>query len=722
MKVNLPRGRGATWAWRVGASFVAACAVWGAAFPSCVERELSVALPAAAREGGWALEWRRAGDETFNGVWVGPGAALGGAAGDGEFTLTRRLPSYEVAALRLAGPGDAAMGGQANATLTVSALGRVVEVREGSVSPLAMGSKPGPVAIIDVDTSRPAWLHGIGVVALWVLIAALWAGLRLSALGLLWLDARLIGPVRSAAARRWGSEGAVRVAAWPWKAGASAVVVTAHVWAGVSSPLILTGDAVDYLTGANEFARTGSIAALPEFKAPLFPMILSIPFATGLDAFTFMRVALVVCGLLTSWLVYRAVREVASEWAGLVAGVVCGLSPVLITLEGYLLRETFAAAVVAAVALALARLRGGGAGRSMVGTAVALGLLAGMGALLRENFQTLLVILPAALILMPVPGSTWRSRAAAGGICLAVGLACVGPWYVHQAKRFDRVGMTLPKVNMNKAINAWSNGVLDLNQTRAMSYERWREAEERQRSRRFGDYEAVGAVLGAPPAEAPPLVRERPSGGALEAAAYVERVTGVLAEESVARAPVKQWNARLNAALSLTGLCSFPRHPSAPAMAWLSRPLRGQPGGSPTNMRTGGIPDSYQERWSRLEPLLTRHEVQLSEVPRSFTGWFDWLWRWSRPLQPVIAALSIAGFIASWKRRAWPIAALGLVIALNLLGAAWVVVTPTDRVAAPFIPGMVAIAAWAVWAWVAGPAGGAGGERGGGEEAEACGS
>src|SRR5690606_13778414 len=123
---------------------------------------------------------------------------------------------------------------------------------------------------------------------------ALWAGLRLGALGLMWLDARLIGPVRSAAVRRWGSEGAARVVAWPWKAGASAVVVTAHVWAGVSSPLILTGDAVDYLTGANEFARTGSIAALPEFKAPLFPMILSIPFATGLDAFTFMRVALVV--------------------------------------------------------------------------------------------------------------------------------------------------------------------------------------------------------------------------------------------------------------------------------------------------------------------------------------------------------------------------------------------------------------------------------------------
>src|SRR5690606_29006922 len=142
-----------------------------------------------------------------------------------------------------------------------------------------------------------------------------------------------------------------------------AVVVAVHVWAGVSAPLILTGDAVDYLIGAEALARTGSLAALPTFKAPLFPAILSIPFATGLDALSFAHVVLVACGLLTPWLVYLAVRTAASERAGLAAALTCGLNPVLITLEAYLLRETFAAAVVAGASLALVKFAAGG-GRS----------------------------------------------------------------------------------------------------------------------------------------------------------------------------------------------------------------------------------------------------------------------------------------------------------------------------------------------------------------------
>ncbi|MDX2133102.1 MAG: glycosyltransferase family 39 protein [Planctomycetota bacterium] len=617
-------------------------------------------------------------------------------ASSGTVDVRQRLPAYTIESIRVRGPSPLSHQSIRDVRLTVRLFGAVVTSRGGSASPpdapdaeaAPMDPGPGVVAQIGVSTEIPWWAHAVGALAACAAAAGAAGAFAVGSCVVSWLAPR----------------------PWKWHALVACLVLGVHLWAALSTRFILTGDAVDYLVGAARFARDGSFSGLSPFKAPLFSIVLAAPVAIGADPITWARVMLVLAGgLLCPALVYATLRRLTAQTPALLGALACGLNPILITLETYLLRETFGACVVAALAYLLSR----STTRPML-AALALGALAGLGALLRENFQTLLAIVPLAILLLPGwPGRPSR-RILPALAALLVALACVGHWYVIHADRFDRPGMTLPKVNLNKALNAWSNGTLDLNQTRAVSPSTYDVLSSRRAAHLLSDYGAVYGVLDATEPDIPPLIRERPEPAdpasltdreLRERSAWAERTTALMVEESAARAPEAVWRARAVAMLSLTGTWIYPEHPSAPSIEWMSRPLRRLSQGHPTTVQVGTLVDHvYEQEWAALEPLVRRHEAPLPEsTSPTFAPWFERLFRGNQLLRPVLALLCVAAAVGAWRRRAWPVLALASIIAINLAGAALVVVTPVDRVAAPFIPGMIVLAAWILWVWVARP-------------------
>lgn len=803
----------ARWLSRVSVSLGLALLLWLVAHPACITRHLDVRLDPLPGDGSSAIEWRRAGQADFNGVWIEPkpdvdgtetltirippgNGAHGGAceiwlleirvmdaggtliprpkaevaigsekarwldsddgtgliylgttggevrvdvpensvmvdllasprggpaeilfAGtrmtvdlvepaaarrrvtvhpsafkDRPAAITQRLPAYAIDGLRVLLPERLTHGAVVEPTLRVHLLGREVASREARVlawePDLPAGSlppeAPRPRARLDVRTAPPVWVHGLGVLLAWGVVGVAWP--------LAW------GLVRAGA---WFLE-----RPWKWRAVVGGLVVGTHVWAGVSTPLILSGDALDYLVGAARLAGGLSYESLPQFKAPLFSAVLALALRLGVDPILTAQVLLILAGgVATPYLTYAALRRLTSEPYALAGALACGLNPLLLTLESYLLRETFAATVVAGAAALFARTPGMRPWRA----GALLGLLAGVGALLRENFQTLLVLFPLAVLVVPGLRYTVRGRVVGALVAVVVGLACVMPWYAAHHARFGRPGMTLPKVHVNRALNAWSNGTLDLNQSRALSQDTWTDLTRRNARQRLSDYEAVFGVINGRGMNEPALIADRPRyaedkptlAEVAARTAWSERVAQVLADESAARAPERVWSSRATAILSLTGLWIYREHPSAPSVDWMSRPLRRLPDGFATNVRIGTIySPEHAAEWEAMQAFISRHEQPLNEtVSPGFSPWFERLFRGNQLLRPVLALLAIGACITAWRRRAWPVLAVALLVAANFVGAALVVVTPVDRVAVPFIPALIVMALWGVWAW-----------------------
>lgn len=611
---------------------------------------------------------------------------------DRPASIRQRLPAYSIDGLRVLLPERLSHEAVVDPALRVLLLGNEVALRNGRVRAWEPDLPPGslppeaprPRARIEVATTTPPWVHLLGVLLAWGVVGLAWS--------LAWVLVRAGG---------WFLE-----RPWKWRAMVGGLVVGTHVWAGVSTPLILTGDALDYLLGAVAMSGGVSFDTLPQFKAPLFSGVLALALRLRIDPIMTAQVLLVVAGgVVTPYLTYAALRRLTSETYALIGALACGLNPLLLTVESYLLRETFAASIVAAAAVLFAHtpmLRPWKAG-------ALLGLLAGVGALLRENFQSLLVLFPLAVLLVPGLRYTMRGRVVGAAAAAVVGLACVGPWYAVQHARFGKPGMTLPKVHVNRALNAWSNGTLDLNQSRAVAPETWADLSKRGNERRLSDYEAVFGVINARGINEPALIAQRPHYASEKPTlaelaartAWSERVAKVLADESAARAPERVWSSRATAILSLTGLWIYREHPSAPSVDWMSRPLRRLPDGFPTNVRIGTIdsPEHISE-WEAMQAFISRHEQPLNDsVSPGFSPWFERLFRGNQLLRPVLALLAIGACITAWRRRTWPVLSIAMLVAANVVGAALVVVTPVDRVAVPFIPAMIVMALWGVWAW-----------------------
>jgi 4-amino-4-deoxy-L-arabinose transferase-like glycosyltransferase len=158
-------------------------------------------------------------------------------------------------------------------------------------------------------------------------------------------------------------------------------------------------------------------------KPPLYPLVLALPSALGLDSIDAHRVASCLMGAALVVLVGLLGRRVAGERVGLVSAAIAAFHPALVAMDGSLLSESLYAPLIALALLAAYEL----AERPRARTAALLGGAIGLAALTRSEAATLIVLLLLpAIVLVP--------RARRLGVAAVAVVACVltmSPWVVR---------------------------------------------------------------------------------------------------------------------------------------------------------------------------------------------------------------------------------------------------------------------------------------------------
>jgi 4-amino-4-deoxy-L-arabinose transferase-like glycosyltransferase len=181
--------------------------------------------------------------------------------------------------------------------------------------------------------------------------------------------------------------------------------------------------------GAVTFGQSGQ--PIPTaFHLPLFPALLAVFSAVGLDSYTAHQAVGCALGAGTVAVVGLIARHAAGDRAGLAAAAIAALFLPLVTRDALLMSESLYGLLIAPALLAALRLREAPTGRR----AVALGALIGLATLTRSE-----AVLLVLLLALPAIVSAGQGRRAANIaiVCAAVAVICV-PWCVRNSLEFDQ--------------------------------------------------------------------------------------------------------------------------------------------------------------------------------------------------------------------------------------------------------------------------------------------
>ena len=158
-------------------------------------------------------------------------------------------------------------------------------------------------------------------------------------------------------------------------------------------------------------------------KPPLYPLVLAIPSALGLDSIDAHRIASCLMGAALVVLVGLLGRRVAGERVGLVAAAIAAIHPVLVAMDGSLRSESLYAPLIALALLTAYEL----ADRPRTRTAALLGASIGLAALTRSEAAALIVLLLLPAIVLVPRASRLRVSAVAVAVCVLT----MSPWVVR---------------------------------------------------------------------------------------------------------------------------------------------------------------------------------------------------------------------------------------------------------------------------------------------------
>lgn len=542
-----------------------------------------------------------------------------------------------------------------------------------------------------------------------------------------------------------------------WSVAGLVLVVMAALGVARGAPLFITSDGVVYIDGAVGLAEGQGLTRFVPYKAPGLTFITALGLWLAGDFEVGVRWINASCTIAAALFAWAAARRAVARWAGPVAALIVGCCPMTLTYQAYLLRECPSIAILSGIVFAFTLRASGVLGqraRPML-SSVLLGVLCGFGALLRENLQLLVVLVPLLVL-----GLEWRSlalprRLTHAGVCAAIALAFVVPYIAHMKHAHGYLGVVTPKLQYNRAIAAHQNGVVDF--ADAVLFDRSLMRAQRDpgdASGSFGgkltEYDFVlrsleGALArGVPgettvpslPPDLAPHVLVRPT-IALEEVRRNERIYKRIVDEAISRNPGTAFAAMARSLGIQLGLIVV-YDPVAAANEWYARPLRGEAFSYVTNVQLD-LPSMVQYQPGLLLPrtqeLIRAAERATSDLssgapagsgtPGLGVGaWFNeafWVWRL---LKPVLGALSILGGViavvqgvrgiirgstssttndsvaagarASNARAALPLAATAVILLLQALAASVVVMTPVDRFGAPLLALEVPLAVYAL--------------------------
>ena len=162
---------------------------------------------------------------------------------------------------------------------------------------------------------------------------------------------------------------------------------------------------------------------------PLYPLLLAVPSALGLDDLDVARMIGVAIGTGTVAVAALIARRVAGDRAGLATAVLCAAYPSFIAADGAIMSETLFGFLVALGVLMALRLRT----RPSPAVAAGLGVAVGLAALTRSE----------GLLLLPLLGAPalWRAsghRLALGAAASLATVVVLAPWVVRNVDVFGR--------------------------------------------------------------------------------------------------------------------------------------------------------------------------------------------------------------------------------------------------------------------------------------------
>lgn len=178
---------------------------------------------------------------------------------------------------------------------------------------------------------------------------------------------------------------------------------------------------------------------------PLYPLVLSVISLAGGTGWRSHRALGVLLGAVSVVLIALLARRVAGDRAGLLAGVIAALHPLLVTADGALLSETLYTPLLVGALLCAYRLFDD----PRVVWAAALGALIGLAALTRSEALLLVPLLVVPVALRTRPG--WAVRAGAAALACVVVIA---PWTI---RNWDAFGRPVPISTQDGALIGGSN-------------------------------------------------------------------------------------------------------------------------------------------------------------------------------------------------------------------------------------------------------------------------
>jgi hypothetical protein len=609
-------------------------------------------------------------------------------------TIAQRLPAYRLGEVELGWKGAAgAVATLVTPRVVFSVLGREIDSREVRATALANaepeGIEPGASWTITGDPSRlrldaaysPGLvLHGLGVASTFGALLAAWVVI-----------------VMGRAAFAWARRAPVRVLVL-----LAGVVIAVHVLVAAALPVYVTSDGTDYIDGAAGIAyEPHSLDRIPIYKAPGLMFVLAACMRLGSDFLRVFAGAQVVFGVATACLVYLMLRKrVRWAWATAAACAV-GLHPVLLTYQQYLLREVLGAMMftaVAALLLALGRVADAPRRKTWV-LAVTIGVVCGLGAYVRENFQILFLIVPIAVAVIV----RWPlgKRGMLAAVTLASAALVLTPYLAVKCWPSGVVGVVSGKTHMNRLLNVWTNDVTDGNDTAYLTHEEWIALDQRARSIGTSDFDYLETIKAGSSSRnevAAAFAKNHRNTG------LVEPLLKKVADEAMLRNPGAQALSIGRSFLNQLGLWNFYSPPDANAGAWYARPLRGNLDDFDTNYHIG-------TEWMKSSPLYALHKDQLQELVKRTTKdqrslkvspWHhffnEWFW-FVHFVRPVVAVLFLVGVWRAIRNGDRALAAIGFMTLFMMAAAAIVVAPATDRFAVPFIPVMFVVAIHTLATW-----------------------
>ncbi|MFA6046495.1 MAG: glycosyltransferase family 39 protein, partial [Phycisphaerales bacterium] len=257
------------------------------------------------------------------------------------------------------------------------------------------------------------------------------------------------------------------------------LVVAAPTWMVIWSPMLMEGDGAGFMWFACHFWQDFKLSHFDGWRLPGYSVIIA-PLVGLLDDYANgIGVMQAIFGVLTSVMVWDLLRRRISQFWSLACAALVACDPMLLMWQRHVLSETTATVMVTGLVWLVSRVvldRRSPPGRvaEQVGIPVLLGVACAAAIYTRANFQTFLVVVPGALCFAALLRGRRVLAFTPGVLVVVIAATLLAPAFIRNREVLRRTELIVG-AGHNRCVFSWQNGTIEYNQTRSVSFPRYRE-------------------------------------------------------------------------------------------------------------------------------------------------------------------------------------------------------------------------------------------------------